>query len=313
MDRAGAPEALRALVAQGLADPEATWSLGGFGALAEFGRLTGEPVTALGRGRAGLVTARGGIALDATGAVPVAYETAFAGGWSHALALCLPRACCPPPLSGVVTDVGADAGAIRDKNSGDNLFDLGLDLPQGRVGLRTSAPDLLAALRANRGRHAFEAGSPVLDLVAARAVDVVVSGPLGRIEVFAGSVGTIPGPRAYLVPRLLALGRTHAATAPIPEGLIPIATLHPAHPCRDAGRQPRPFDGARHAAFQSLLARWGDPELVALKDRLRAGEPAGLAATRRTRAVARVVREQAEAMAIASNHDDSKSCRDTPR
>ncbi|MCJ2034414.1 DUF6925 family protein [Methylobacterium sp. J-068] len=297
-------EAVRALIDAALADPDATWSLGGFGALAEFGRTADEPARRFEAGRTGLETARGGIALAAGAAVPIAYETAFTGGWSHAVALCLPRAACPFPGAGVVTETGADHGAIRVENSGDNLFDLGLDLPQGRVGLRTGDPVLLAGLRDRLGRPAFEGGSPILDLIASRAVDLVVTTPLGRVEVFAGSQASPPAPRGFVLPRLLTLRRTHAATAPIPPGLVPVATLHPAHPCRDAARNPRPFDAERHAAFQAILARWGDPDLVALKTRLAAGEPLDArAATRRTRGVARVVREQA----------DAKSRNDTPR
>lgn len=38
-------QGIAALIADGLADPETTWSLGGFGALAEFARSADEPVT----------------------------------------------------------------------------------------------------------------------------------------------------------------------------------------------------------------------------------------------------------------------------
>lgn len=300
-------EAVGALVAEGLADPEAIWSLGGFGALAEFGRTADEPVTWLGPHRTGLVTARGGIRIDLAGAVPVAYETAFTGGWSHAVALCLPRERCPHPREGVVREVGPNEGAIRPENAGDNLFDLGLALPQGRIGLRGADAGSLQLLRGVLGRPAFGEGSPVPRLIATSALDLVVSTPLGRIEVFAGSVAGGRGPRGFVVPRLLALGRTHAATAAIPEGLVPVATLHPAHPCHDADRRPRPFDAARHTAFQALLSRWGDPDLVALKARLGAGgAPQENLPTRRMRNVARVVRVQAEAMMAALNHDAGK-------
>lgn len=299
-------EAVRSLIAQGLADPEATWSLGGFGALATFARTPDEPVTWLGTEGTGLVTPRGGIALRAAQAIPVAYETAFSGGWSHAVALCLPVAHGPRPGHGVVTEAGPDTDALRPANVGDNLFDLGLDLPQGRIALRTGDPHPLEILRSWLGRDALGSGSPIAGLVARSAVDLVVTSPLGRIEVFAGAGG--PGPRGFLVPRLLALGRTHAATAPIPEGLVPVASLNPAHPCRDGVLLPPAFDGARHAAFQALLTRWGPPDLVALKARLVAGTAQeGDSATRRMRNVARVVRAQAEAMATGPNHDAGKS------
>ncbi|GJD72408.1 DUF6925 family protein [Methylobacterium goesingense] len=307
----GAAEAVAALVADGLADPEATWSLGGFGALAEFGHGHAESGTRIVGPRPGLVTARGAIRLDPRAAIPVAYETAFHGGWSHAVALCLPTAH-GAPNPDVLTESGPDGDAVRPENRGDPMFDLGLGLHQGRFVLRTSDPEALADLRRAVGLHAFDPAAPVLDLVARRAVDVVVVTPLGRIEVFAGAEPMVPGPRAFLAPRVLALGRTHAATASIPNRLMPVAVLHPAHPCRDVDRHPRVFDHSRHRCFQALHRRWGDPDLVALKERLVAGAVLDTgSATRRARNVARVVRVQADAM--ATMHDAGKSIDDTSR
>ena len=300
-------EAVDALIADGLADSETTWSLGGFGALAEFVRTADEPVTWLAQGRAGLVTGRGGIALDGGAAIPVAYETAFAGGWSHAITLCV-TVDASRAEGGRLTDTGVDTGALRPENAGDNLFDLGLSLPGTRFGLRTGDPRCMAVLEATRGRDAFHPDSPVLDLVATSAVDLVVATPIGRVEVFAAAATGEIGPRGFLVPRLLALRRTHAATAPIPPGLVPVASLHPPHPCRNALGRPRAFDGHVHAAFQALHRRWGPPDLVALKARLVAGTAgAEDLTTRRARNVARVVRIQGEAMSADPNHDAGKS------
>ena len=59
--------------------------------------------------------------------------------------------------------------------------------------------------------------------------------------------------------------RTHAATEPIPRGLVSCAHLYPAHPLRDAHGRARPFDAARYGAFQRLLSRYGDAEHVRMK------------------------------------------------
>lgn len=300
-------EDVDALIADGLADPETTWSFGGFGALAEFAWTPNEPVTWLAQGRTGLVTRRGGIAVDGRAAIPVAYETAFAGGWSHAVALCV-TVDADRAKGGRLADTGADTGALRPENAGDNLFDLGLSLPGVRFGLRTGDPRCMAVLEAATERDAFDPDSPVLDLVATSAVDLVVATPIGRVEVFAGAATGGIGPRGFLVPRLLALWRTHAATAPIPPGLVPVASLHPPHPCRDALGQPRAFEDSVHAAFQALHRRWGPPDLVALKARLVAGTAgAEDLTTRRARNVARVVRIQGEAISDDPNHDAGKS------
>src|SRR5262249_29540444 len=102
---------------------------------------------------------------------------------------------------------------------------------------------------------------------------------VGRVEVYqaipnAGGSSPI-GPHTHVLPNLLAHRRTHAATEQIPEGWIPCAHLYPAHAARDAMGRSRPFDSARHRAFQDMLRRFGDPKFVALKERVVAAIAAG--------------------------------------
>lgn len=284
---------VRDLIRDLLAEPEAGWSLGTFGAAAAFRRGPDEPARPLADGRLGLLTARGGIALGTRpDLVAVAYETAVPGGWSHAVALCLPESALPRPRRGAVTALGPDHGALDPGARADMLFDLGLGLGPVAILARAGDAEGLARLQAR-------AGAPLPDpegfVAAADRPDFVFAGPLGRVEVLRrGAVPDgAPGPRAHMVPRVLRLGRRHVATAPIPPGLVPCAHVEPPHPLRDGSGLPRPFRPGTHAAFQALLARWGDPALVALKrHRLGLGPDPGLAPDRRTRAVARVVAAQ---------------------
>ncbi len=107
----------------------------------------------------------------------------------------------------------------------------------------------------------------------------VFASRLGRVEVFAPippADGRSPdGPHTHVLPKLLRHRRTHAATEPIPNGFVPCAHLYPAHPARDASGRSRPFDPGRHAAFQDILRRFGDPASFALKQRLIAAIAAG--------------------------------------
>jgi hypothetical protein len=65
------------LIGHHLADPQTSWAIGTFGAIAEFHRDADEPVALSAHGA---VTARGGIRLRIGGAVrPVAWERPSAG------------------------------------------------------------------------------------------------------------------------------------------------------------------------------------------------------------------------------------------
>ena len=145
-------------LARALDDAASHWTLGGFGAAAEFGGAAGEPVTRL--GRFGRLTPRGALILDPTDElVMVAYETGFAGGWSHCVALCLPAASAFVPSPAVVTRRGPDAGAARREDRDALLFDLGVGIPQGRAGLRTRDPDLVALKARLAAGGVLDAGS----------------------------------------------------------------------------------------------------------------------------------------------------------
>src|SRR4051812_6615498 len=97
-----------------IADPDTQWSLGTFGAIAEFSRDPGEPValtqTADG---ASAVTARGGIAIGhQAGCRPFASESITKSGWGQRVALCLPAGDCAMNGRAALTEVGADREAL---------------------------------------------------------------------------------------------------------------------------------------------------------------------------------------------------------
>ncbi len=265
-----AAEAFAVLAAQ-LSDCETHWSLGTFGALAEFSRDAGEPARlSAGEAASSVVTARGGIRLSAhPGLRLFASESATTSGWSHRVSLCLPAQECGMGRRTVLTELGPDADALREQDRNAVLFDLGLGASQADACIRVSDPDLIAALRPCLGRPVFEHGNPAMGFIVAAGPHRVFAGRLGRIEVFQPIPpphGKSPeGPHTHVLPRLLAHRRTHAATEPVPEGFVPCAHLYPAHPAKDGLGQPRPFDRARHESFQRLLERFGDPETVARK------------------------------------------------
>jgi hypothetical protein len=296
-----------------MADAEASWSLGTFGAIAEFARGPGEPVDVVRDGaRLRAVTARGGIRIDIREDVRLfASETATRDSWSHRVALCLPQHICAMSGRTALTELGPDVGALREQDREGALFDLGLGALQVDACVRVADPDVRAELSSHTGRALFEPGNPAMQVILAASPHRVFATRLGRIEVF----GPIPpadgkspdGPHTHVLPKLLHHRRTHSATEPVPDGFVPCAHLYPAHPVKDALGRRRPFEPGRHAAFQEILRLFGDPASVALKQRVRAAiaagtEPSAVAVTdhRFARAGIRVVLRQLAAADEAS-------------
>ena len=271
------------LLRREIANPETQWSLGTFGAIAEFSRDPDEPVLlASSDDGASAMTARGGIAIRyAAGCRPFASESITKSGWGQRVALCLPAAYCVMNRRIVLTEVGADHDALRPQDRESVLFDLGLGALQADFCVRIGDPDLVAALRRQLGRSLFEANNPAMGLILAANPHRVFLSQIGRIEVYQPippASGKSPeGPHTHILPKLLKSGRTHPATEPIADGWIPCAHLYPPHPARDGLGGPRPFDVARHDSFQQMIGSFGDPASLAIKRRLiaavNAGEP----------------------------------------
>jgi hypothetical protein len=259
---------LETLLRRHLASPESGWSMGSFGAIAEFHQDDGEVAVidmpqALTR-----ATRRGAISLDRTAlsdAAPVAYETLSPKRhrWSQALALCLPEQAARSAARSVLTELGPEDHAIRGIDRTGILFDMGLSLPQCDFCIRTSDPKLLAELRSNLGRSLFEHDNGAMLAILAAHPHRVALTRLGRVEVYqkiggpdTGGVSP-PGPHTHVLPKLLRSGRTHSANTPIPEGLLPLAYLHPGNPVINPMGKDRPFAPHLHEEFQALLLRYG--------------------------------------------------------
>jgi hypothetical protein len=259
------------LITEQLADPEAQWSLGTFGAIAEFIRDAHEPAEIQHSELSmSVVTLRGGIRLLAHPELrPIAFETISTQAWSQRVAFCLPQAASTMSQRKVLTEVGADDEALRAQDRGAMLFDLGLGALQVDCCVRTADREFAAGLRAHAGRSLFEPGNPAMGLILAESPHRVFTTRAGRAEIYQAIPqpgGKAPdGPHTHVLPRLLAHGRTHAATEPILRGFVSCAHLYPAHPLHDGYGRARPFDAARYGAFQRLLSRYGDVEHVRMK------------------------------------------------
>jgi hypothetical protein len=271
-----APSTPAALVAAALANPDAGWGVGAFGAIGEFMRDRDEPARIDERSA---VTARGGIAvtLDAA-ARAVAWERPTShGAWQHGIAFCLPQAAAAMHQRRTLTPLGPDTGALREEDRDAHCYDLGLGTLQCDVHARTAEPHAVRFLDAAAGRAVLEGGL-LREIAAAQPHRVFVS-RLARVEVYVpipAADGTTPtGPHTHVLPDLLRLGRTHPANVPLPAGWVPALELFPPAPLQDVEGRAIPFDAARHDAFQRLLEAFGDPRAVAAKRRIAAAVAAG--------------------------------------
>jgi Family of unknown function (DUF6925) len=273
-EESAVPDATFEFLAEQMMNAETQWSLGTFGAIAEFARDPDEPFT-FQRGKASLcvLTARGGMRIKPPAALrPVAFETTTRESWSSRVALCLPQERCGMSRRSVLTELGPDDGALREHDRDAILFDLGIDALQADLCVRVSDPDVAAQLRAQEGRALLAPGNPAIGVIVKASPHRVFISRVGRIEVYQpipDPHGKSPdGPHTHVLPKLLSHRRTHAATEQIPDGWVPCAHLYPAHPAKDALGQARPFDPARHDAFERMLRMFGDPEFVSLKQRV---------------------------------------------
>jgi hypothetical protein len=299
------------LLLREISNPDTQWSLGTFGAIAEFSRDHGEPVRLVQSAEAvSAVTPRGGITLKPHASIrPFASEAITKTGWNQRIALCLPRDDCAMNQRAALTEIGPDRQAPREEDREAILFDLGLAALQADFCVRISDHGLAARLREHAGRSLFEPGNPAMAMILAANPHRVFVSRLGRIEVYQPippPSGKSPeGPHTHVLPRLLQSRRTHPATEPVPEGWVPCAHLYPPHPARDGLGEARPFDAMHHHAFQRIMAACGDPAALATKrrvvDAVLAGEPpTAVASDRHGRVSVRIALRQMKSQGHAS-------------
>jgi len=230
-----------------------------------------------------LMSARGALRVDGRGPLDVyAYETLAAArdAWHCGVVLSL-RAAPSSRARTRVTELGADATAVRDADRDAILFDLGVGAANIDYCVRSADARVIALLRAHSGRP-LEAGGPaLLEALIDASPHRVVQSACARIEVYQAidRVATPHGPHTHLLPSLLARRRTHPATVPLPARVLPHLTLHPASPLFDGMGQRRPFDAAAYLHCETLLGRYGVPGYMDEKARVRTAIAGGEAPT----------------------------------
>jgi hypothetical protein len=253
-----------------LGDTASSFMIGVPAAVAEFMRDPEEPAGADGLA---VTTPRGGLRVTwRDDARPVAYEALSRRPerWLHGVVFCLPEAAARMGAREALTELGPDREALHAGDRDAVLFDLGVGAPQIDFCVRTSDPGLTALLRRYCGRAMTDWPGELAAALLEAGPQRVVASRLGRIEV----TQPIPrkrtplGPHTHLFPDRIGEGRRSGEGVPLPEGWLPCLHLFPPHPCLDLAGDERPFEDARHAAFQRLLEAWGPADYVIAKARV---------------------------------------------
>jgi hypothetical protein len=256
-----------------LKDPGSSWSVGRFGAIAEFHRDLDEPAALTSTDAAiSVSTDRGAIRIDVRQPVrPIAYETISSciESWGQGVALCLPSDVATMSGRDAVTELGPDGQSVRPQDREAILFDLGIGGEQAEICVRSADPEVISLLRSACGHPLFSMEHALMPRMLTLSPHRVFCCRMGRVEVFQPIPppnGKSPdGPHTHVLPRLLAQGRGQAATVPVPDGWLAGMTLHPPHPLLSESGEATSFDAARYDAFQSLMKRYGDPSQLAGK------------------------------------------------
>ncbi len=272
-----ADETLR-LVREAMTDPDVSWSIDSFGAIAEFSWHPEEAVAHEGSDRGGrIVTPRGAVSVDLpVAAEALAYEglSGRADAWTQAVVVTVPEAAIAAGGRDILTELGPDPEAIRDGAQTESLFDMGLGTRNIEVCVRSGDPALVQTLRGAAGRSLLARDSGAMAAIKLASPTRVFRSAAGRIEVYqrigsrSRDIPTPEGPHTHVLPGLLSRGRTHAATIPVPDGRLPVMTLYPASPVTDEMGRRQPFDAARHARFQAILERLAPEGYVEEKRRI---------------------------------------------
>ncbi|MCW9035770.1 MAG: DUF1289 domain-containing protein [Rhodospirillales bacterium] len=207
-----------------LDNPDAVFTAGGYGALAEFSHTEDEPFERFQlKNGFGAETKKGAIAFR-----PLASFKGFQFDQQLALAVHAKRAAVS--RNGTIQELGPDQCVLMSDSSGGVLFDLGLGLYHIDFCIRTNDQNLISHLRKAVGHNIFSENTEVWDILKKAQPERVIVSQLARIEVgqeIPQEDGETPkGPHTHILPELLAHKCAHPPESPLPKTYFPGITLY---------------------------------------------------------------------------------------
>ena len=254
---------LTELLSRCLGDPRWGWSVGTWGALAEFQLIADDDAPGVDPERLAATSDRGAIRIERHPAErPIAFERPRSAdrGWESGLVIALPRNVARLVPRRVLTEIGTDPHPIRPADGDGVLFDLGLGIAHMAAMIRVRDDGLAAVLRRHCGGSILESECSAMTVIKAASPHRVFESRLGRIEVYqpipsrAQRIPTPIGPHTHVLPGLLAMGCAYDPDLLLPRGWLPCLQLHP---------PPEPLG----SSFDPILARWGMPTYLKEKHR----------------------------------------------
>jgi len=199
-------------------EPETRWSIGVYGAVAEFATRNGAiPQIEVGEESLVLRTSGGAMRLCPPPGTRM-FELVGASEKVERLVLALHRSRLTGTPAIGVTELGADKDAIEPMHMNERLFDLGVSHSAIRFCVRTGESSLIAALRQASGLDPLDPAIGLVAALLASSPDRVVISSIGRIEV-SGPIqrSSNEGPHTHLLPEFLARRRELEPGFALPE------------------------------------------------------------------------------------------------
>lgn len=294
---------LHTLFERHLDSAHTSWSVGCFGAIAEFHREGGEEFAR--PARLERATARGSVRIDPQAAAEqlagLAWESPGGHGrsWTQGFVAHLPDEQARMSVRTALTRLDDEAGGA--------LFDIGIGAPNIDACVLVDDAELKRQLDAKLGRSIWEPGNHALEAIKeasptrsfrSTVAEVRVHQHIGRHR----GRPTPTGPHTHVIPGLLQNMRAQDATIPLPPGRSAVLGMYPPHALRDELGRARAFARDEWDDFQVLLEDFGPPEHASRKRELLAlalGSESACSASsdelessRATRQLARIVLPQ---------------------
>jgi len=286
--------------------PSTGWSLGAFGAVAEFNRTEDENCQINLSATGGeVITDKGGLRVDFKRPVnPAPYQMLRRDRlrWLHGLNFCSPDGLSVINKNIGVIEMGSDENALRDQDKSAVLFDLGLAIPHIKCCVRSHDPDIIHFLNNKSGHSIFGANGRVMNELVKCSPHRVFISRFGRIEVFQAipegeDEKTPSGPHSHITETLLKQDRQLSANVSVPNGHRVLLSMYPKNPVADFSGAPEPFDIVAFQEFQKLIkdfASTNDKKLIdkVINDVRSGYSPWKTGLTRSQRTLLRVVLRQ---------------------